>query len=734
MMRRKRKRILSVLLALVLAVSMLPVTAFAAGQRNTLEWTGSDTWDPKFVAAVNKQLGADREPDAGITQEEMQGLYSLVLDADNMNVNGIQFATGLHVLRIKGHAEGLENLAYCGSLTTLEITYDNVIEDLNDIRLPESLKTLRISNCSSLTSLEGLDTDSVPNLNTIDVSRNDILSDISALKAAELPNLSSADFENCYAITDITPLKNSTSLTDLDLEKVEITEENRQVYRETISSLTHLKVLYLPYCELTDEDTVMFEPLKELDTLVLAMNNLTSTEFCRKLPGTMRTLSLHGNDIQDAGGLSGLTNLEILGLGGNQITDFTFIKNMTELTNGTVRHAEGEEDSPFIETYYYNNGESVEIEADGTVVLENPYVDVDGNVISFQNAKVSISGADESAEPVVISEDGSTLTLSNVMPGYVTVTADYKLPTKASTFNETQYKFGNLRIVVAAVEKKQDSYTVSYDWGTDVPEGQVLPSDTTLYESPDAAKAAIDQNFTNETAVKGEKDGKEGIWTFSGWTVTVDGLEVKAVGSWSFAEHQHDWGAPTYTWSEDGKTCTAERVCTEDSRHVERETVDAAGEVTTPATCTAKGQTTYTAVFTCGWAETQTRVLEDVEKIPHSYGDAWKTDADSHWHACTVCGARMDEAAHSYQWVIDREATDQQNGSRHQECSVCGYALAPVDIPQIPKAEKPQTDSPRLESPRTGDTHNPLLWVAFCASACAGLGVALFGKKKQAES
>ena len=73
MMRRKRKRILSVLLALVLAVSMLPVTAFAAGQRNTLEWTGSDTWDPKFVAAVNKQLGADREPDAGITQEEMQG-------------------------------------------------------------------------------------------------------------------------------------------------------------------------------------------------------------------------------------------------------------------------------------------------------------------------------------------------------------------------------------------------------------------------------------------------------------------------------------------------------------------------------------------------------------------------------------------------------------------------------------------------------------------------------------
>ena len=73
-------------------------------------------------------------------------------------------------------------------------------------------------------------------------------------------------------------------------------------------------------------------------------------------------------------------------------------------------------------------------------------------------------------------------------------------------------------------------------------------------------------------------------------------------------------------WSEDGKTCTAERVCTGDSSHVDREVVEAVGKVTTPATCTAKGWTTYTAAFTNDWTETQTKVLEDVEMIPHSYG------------------------------------------------------------------------------------------------------------------
>ncbi len=59
----------------------------------------------------------------------------------------------------------------------------------------------------------------------------------------------------------------------------------------------------------------------------------------------------------------------------------------------------------------------------------------------------------------------------------------------------------------------------------------------------------------------------------------------------------HSYGAPTYTWSDDNKTCTAKRVCTRDENHVEEETVNSAYQVITPATVEADGLATYTATF-----------------------------------------------------------------------------------------------------------------------------------------
>ena len=59
----------------------------------------------------------------------------------------------------------------------------------------------------------------------------------------------------------------------------------------------------------------------------------------------------------------------------------------------------------------------------------------------------------------------------------------------------------------------------------------------------------------------------------------------------------HDWGEPTYTWSYDGKSVTAKRVCLHDPSHVETETAKTTGQVITAATCTAMGKTTYTATF-----------------------------------------------------------------------------------------------------------------------------------------
>ena len=63
----------------------------------------------------------------------------------------------------------------------------------------------------------------------------------------------------------------------------------------------------------------------------------------------------------------------------------------------------------------------------------------------------------------------------------------------------------------------------------------------------------------------------------------------------------------------------------------------------------------------------------------HTYGD-WSKDGTSHWHECT-CGDKADMAAHSFRWIIDRAATATQKGSKHEECTVCGYRRAAVEIP-----------------------------------------------------
>ena len=55
----------------------------------------------------------------------------------------------------------------------------------------------------------------------------------------------------------------------------------------------------------------------------------------------------------------------------------------------------------------------------------------------------------------------------------------------------------------------------------------------------------------------------------------------------------------------------------------------------------------------------------------HSYGTDWKYDDTDHWHECQ-CGDKADTAAHSFQWVIDKAATKEATGIKHEECTVCG--------------------------------------------------------------
>ncbi len=91
---------------------------------------------------------------------------------------------------------------------------------------------------------------------------------------------------------------------------------------------------------------------------------------------------------------------------------------------------------------------------------------------------------------------------------------------------------------VKAIWKDSPSYSVTYDWGADAPAGKDAPKDTGSYYKGDHYD--VDATYKAGDTVEGEKDGKKGTWTFSGWTDPNNGTmgdgNATITGSWTFAE------------------------------------------------------------------------------------------------------------------------------------------------------------------------------------------------------
>ena len=79
---------------------------------------------------------------------------------------------------------------------------------------------------------------------------------------------------------------------------------------------------------------------------------------------------------------------------------------------------------------------------------------------------------------------------------------------------------------------------------------------------------------------------------------------------------------------------------------------------------------------------TDTRTVEG-SKLPHTYSK-WSSNAEDHWKECDVChqpDANIEIEQHEFEWITDKEATAEEPGSKHEECTVCGYARDAVAIP-----------------------------------------------------
>ena len=166
--------------------------------------------------------------------------------------------------------------------------------------------------------------------------------------------------------------------------------------------------------------------------------------------------------------------------------------------------------------------------------------------------------------------------------------------------------------------------------------------------------------------------------------------------------------------------------------------VHTAGEwiIDTPATATTSGSK-HKECTVCGYTmAAETIPATGGGEHTHSYSSDWKYDADNHWHECS-CGDKADKAVHDFKWVVDKEATATQKGSKHEECKVCGYKKAAVEIPATGFTTKPtdptQTNpNTGTESPKTGDNSNMILWIPLLfISGGAVIGITVYRKKKK---
>ena len=208
--------------------------------------------------------------------------------------------------------------------------------------------------------------------------------------------------------------------------------------------------------------------------------------------------------------------------------------------------------------------------------------------------------------------------------------------------------------------------------------------------------------------------------TVCGYTMATETIPATGGG-----EHTHSYGSE---WKNDADNHWHECSCG-DKKDTAAHT---AGEwiIDTPASATTDGSK-HKECTVCGYTmATETIPATGGGEHTHSYGSDWKNDATNHWHECS-CRDKADKAAHDFKWVVDKEATATQKDSKHEECRVCGYKKAAVEIPATGTPTEPgkPTDS---DSPQTGDNSNMILWIALLfVSGGVVIGIIVYSKKKK---
>ena len=161
-----------------------------------------------------------------------------------------------------------------------------------------------------------------------------------------------------------------------------------------------------------------------------------------------------------------------------------------------------------------------------------------------------------------------------------------------------------------------------------------------------------------------------------------------------------------------------------------------------------QGQADVTIQYDDGSGSSNIKVRQSIEVKPyvgdhrHTYdGGSWYADAASHWHQCTdkdcpdLYASTKDLASHTFVWKIDKAATATETGSKHEECTVCGFERNETEIPTRhggrPDTKPDGGAENTATSPKTGDA-GIALYAGLSLLALSGSGWVV-GKKRRGE-
>lgn len=138
----------------------------------------------------------------------------------------------------------------------------------------------------------------------------------------------------------------------------------------------------------------------------------------------------------------------------------------------------------------------------------------------------------------------------------------------------------------------------------------------------------------------------------------------------------------------------------------------------------------YEECEVCGYKKASV----EIPVVEHTFSKEWKNDEDKHWYECE-CEVKSDEAKHTFKWVVDKKATHEEKGLKHEECEICGYKKASVEIPVVTPAsqEKSNINKPNndKDSVATGDQTNVDLFTSLFAMSALGIAILVVSKKKE---